>query len=488
MGATQTEPVKLYHFDGTSWTTHVPDGVTGSNMLTALGVTVSPDGAVWVALQANSIQATPLTMLLRFAAGAWTSLTPQFPASMVQYPSQASLLGFTLAPDGTLWACFGAGLGHYVGGSWQFFQRPTTWAMGLNGGLVVDALGMVWITSSDGLFSFDGSVWRNYKPSSSSSFMFGSNALMLDNDGHKWLSVSDPSRSGLYIFRDGYGSAVPTGQWLDEYTYQAELPITALITRGPKRLTITGANASDGRPAADDNGTTFTVDYAGQVSDRTPPPLPYLFASGLDGDTGTVHITYAASDAESSVDQVRYAIGSAPEAIDIVGWTALTPSITGLAPATLAAVLNTSRSGLGLTTGSTYYVSLQARNSGGLWSAVASSAFVAGQTTNPRAYITALSPTTVTLNTSFTLTLTGYGFLSTSTVLWNGQPRPTTYVSATELKATISSTDTASAGTVSISVRNPAPGGGDADPATLTISGQPATGGNIKCYLPFVRR
>ena len=229
------------------------------------------------------------------------------------------------------------------------------------------------------------------------------------------------------------------------------------------------------------------MDYAGQVSDRTPPPTPYLFASGVGGDASTVHLTYAASDADSAVDQVRYAIGSAPEAIDIVGWT--TPQGTSaLAPAALSAVLNTSRSGLSLTAGSTYYVSLQARNTGGLWSAVAGSAFVAGQTTNPRGYIATLSPVQVAVGSGFTLTVNGYGFLSDSTVLWNGVPRTTIYVSATQLQVTISAADTASAGSASVSVRNPAPGGGDSTPVSLKISGQLAVGGKTWVYLPLIRR
>jgi hypothetical protein len=58
---------------------------------------------------------------------------------------------------------------------------------------------------------------------------------------------------------------------------------------------------------------------------------------------------------------------------------------------------------------------------------------------------------------SFTLTLNGAGFVSGSQVLWNGAVRATTYVSSTELTATILASDIAHEGTFLVTVANPAP-------------------------------
>ena len=45
MGATQTQPVTLYHFDGSNWTTYLADSVTASaGMLNAVGLTVGSEG------------------------------------------------------------------------------------------------------------------------------------------------------------------------------------------------------------------------------------------------------------------------------------------------------------------------------------------------------------------------------------------------------------------------------------------------------------
>jgi len=87
--------------------------------------------------------------------------------------------------------------------------------------------------------------------------------------------------------------------------------------------------------------------------------------------------------------------------------------------------------------------------------------------------VTSLAPTGAAVGgAGFTLAVTGSNFLSNSTVLWNGQSRSTAFISATQLNATILATDLASAGTVSVTVLNPAPGGGSSVPFTFTISNQ----------------
>ncbi len=103
---------------------------------------------------------------------------------------------------------------------------------------------------------------------------------------------------------------------------------------------------------------------------------------------------------------------------------------------------------------------------------------------NPMPRIEEVSPATFpTDGSTFTITITGTGFLPTSVVTLNGQTLPTTYVSATELKAEVSgelleellqvsSTVTSiaevrlgqvSLPTYTIGVTNPGPGGGSSD-------------------------
>ncbi len=66
-----------------------------------------------------------------------------------------------------------------------------------------------------------------------------------------------------------------------------------------------------------------------------------------------------------------------------------------------------------------------------------------------------------------TLTVTGQNFDNTSTVNWNGSPRTTTFVSATQLTASILATDTAFPGTAGVSVSSSA-GPSNSMPFTMT--------------------
>jgi hypothetical protein len=60
---------------------------------------------------------------------------------------------------------------------------------------------------------------------------------------------------------------------------------------------------------------------------------------------------------------------------------------------------------------------------------------------------------------SFTLTVNGTGFVTGATINFNSSPLPTTFVNNHQLTATVPPSDIATAGTASISVSNPAPGG-----------------------------
>jgi hypothetical protein len=62
--------------------------------------------------------------------------------------------------------------------------------------------------------------------------------------------------------------------------------------------------------------------------------------------------------------------------------------------------------------------------------------------------------------TAFVLTVNGTGFVPGSVVKWNGSPLATTFVSRSQLKATVRSLYIMKPGTASVTVFNPNPGGG----------------------------
>ncbi len=103
---------------------------------------------------------------------------------------------------------------------------------------------------------------------------------------------------------------------------------------------------------------------------------------------------------------------------------------------------------------------------------------------NPVPTLTHVSPTTVTVGSpSFTLTVTGTNFVSSSLISWNGAPRSTTFVNSTRLQALIGSSDLVITGTVPVTVFNPAPGGGPSNTLMVAIE-QPKK----LIYLPLIVR
>jgi hypothetical protein len=159
---------------------------------------------------------------------------------------------------------------------------------------------------------------------------------------------------------------VDNAQWLDGMHWRATYDVTSLVPRGTYTLSVGTAKGTDGMEIPADTRFGFSVDYAGEITDRTPPEPPRVMAGGVGGDASTVEATWSASDPDSSITGYRYAVGSAAGAADIVYWT--NTSSTSLV-----------RSGLGLVEGHQYWLAVQARNEGGLWSPSGYGAFVAGQ-------------------------------------------------------------------------------------------------------------
>ena len=87
---------------------------------------------------------------------------------------------------------------------------------------------------------------------------------------------------------------------------------------------------------------------------------------------------------------------------------------------------------------------------------------------NPVPAITSLSPNVINTGLAYVVDIKGTGFSAASQVMWAGQPVSSTFVSATDLRLT--GTSTLAAGTkLAITVENPAPGGGTSNAATLTV-------------------
>lgn len=90
---------------------------------------------------------------------------------------------------------------------------------------------------------------------------------------------------------------------------------------------------------------------------------------------------------------------------------------------------------------------------------------------NPTPLLGSLIPSSGTAGgPAFTLTVNGAGFVSTSTVKFNGTVEPTTFVGPAQITASIPATAIATTGTIPVTVTSPVPGGGTSSSLNFTVS------------------
>ncbi len=95
---------------------------------------------------------------------------------------------------------------------------------------------------------------------------------------------------------------------------------------------------------------------------------------------------------------------------------------------------------------------------------------------NPAPVITVITPSSAQVgDTNVTLKVQGSNFITESAVIWNGTPLTVQIIDSHTITATVPGTSTANEGTVSIAVRNPAPGGGASATVVFNVVKNTAT-------------
>jgi hypothetical protein len=114
---------------------------------------------------------------------------------------------------------------------------------------------------------------------------------------------------------------------------------------------------------------------------------------------------------------------------------------------------------------------------------------VTGNAFNATPNVTQLSPSLIQAGSSTTtLTVDGTGFTSGSSILWNGQTLPTTFVGAGQMTATVDSSLIQNLGWAQVSVTTPTPGGGQSAGLPLHIYQLLNVPANVISFDPFTRK
>lgn len=344
----------IVHFDGVNWVDY-DESVTGVPLhSTVFEIAVDPAGVKWFATHEG---------LVRFNGSTWKT----FDSSNSDLPTD-SIRGVAIDLDGSVWLGTLFGVVHYADASWtiyDMFNSPLPHDSVET--VFVDSDGIKWFGTMDGLARFDGSTWTIYDTANSGLPSNVIRAITVDSSGNKWFLTNNVMSGSVTRLWDGQGQATPyNDRWLDDTHWQVAYDVTSRNPRGFYTITVTDAWDDSDMMMSADTRFDFTIDYAGEITDWTAPSSPWVNAGGVEGDASTVKITWGSIDPDSQITGYRYAIGSAAGAGDIVSWTNTNST-------------SISRSGLGLTDGQQYWVAVQARNEGGLWSESGYKSFVAGK-------------------------------------------------------------------------------------------------------------
>lgn len=114
---------------------------------------------------------------------------------------------------------------------------------------------------------------------------------------------------------------------------------------------------------------------------------------------------------------------------------------------------------------------------------------VTGAAYNAPPVVTQLVPSLIQAGSgTFVLTVDGEGFTAGSSILWNGQSLPTTFLSSGQLTASIDSSKIAGLGWAAVTVSSPTPGGGVSAPLPFTIYQVLNVPANAIAYDAFTRK
>ena len=263
------------------------------------------------------------------------------------------------------------------------------------------------------------------------------------------VAVTSTSGSGVSLIVSGsgfseaaivqFGNLAITPTLVAADSVRATVPLTALTTAGSVPVTVTNPAPGGGISSS----IAFTVTNPNVTLTKCSPTSIVVGASAT---TLTIEGAGFVTGSKASFNgkEVTTTYGSS---------TKLTASV----PSTMLA-----------TTGA-FPVSVTNPAPGGGVSAPITVSVV-----NPSPSVSSLSPSSATAAATATpITVTGAGFVSSSRIRFDGTEATTTYVSSTQLKATLSAAQLATAKTISVSVLTAAPGGGTSNSQSFSV-GNPA--------------
>ncbi len=230
-----------------------------------------------------------------------------------------------------------------------------------------------------------------------------------------------------------------TTQFVSSTQLTAAIAASDIVTAGTAQVTV--VNPAPG------GGTSTAVPFA--IQNAAPAVLSLVPSEALAGSPAV----------DLTVNGSGFASGAT------VQWNGATRPTTVVSSSAVKATIATAD----LATAGTAQVRVVNPAPGG-----GASASLTFTIRNAAPVLTALSPSAIrTGSQPFNLTVTGTGFVQGAQVQWAGADRATTFVAVTQLSAVILASDVAQAGSVSVTVRNPAPTVGSSNALQFAVTSAP---------------
>ena len=303
--------------------------------------------------------------IMRWDGGSWQTHLIGMPFG--NFPIYTNEGYFVLSNGFSTWTVTGdpiTALSQKINEGWTLVNSPFEIFTAESMGNSISSQGV----TCDRIMLWDGGSWQTHligKPFGDFPIKKGAGYFVLCDAYGTWnISITPVAKPAINAFTSPTSQSLQTlsgtkdantSIWmngvekvpLDSFTAWS---VSIMLAEGQNNINVTAKNSTgrESQPAC-----------ASILLDTTPPTAPLVTDDGATTNyISTLHAVWTAQDPQTGISEYQYAIGTSSGGTDVVNWTSC------------GAQAEITKTGLSLVTGRTYYFSVKAKNSVGLWGGI----------------------------------------------------------------------------------------------------------------------